>query len=89
MSGKRGEDGEKKKKLIDVCCLQKVILGGQVCKMLRMEGRTYKLWWSGIGDGIGGVKVMVEELCEQDAEETRVTERVMAFMLKWILKWMC
>ena len=33
-------------------------------RMLRMKARRYKLWWSGKGDGVGGVAVMVmEELC--------------------------
>ena len=27
--------------------------------MLGMEGRRYKLWWCGKGDGVGGVRVMV------------------------------
>ena len=33
--------------------------------MLGMKGRRYELWWSGKGDGVCGVGVMVkEELCE-------------------------
>ena len=32
--------------------------------MLRMNERRYKVWWSGKGDGVGGVGVMVKkELC--------------------------
>ena len=44
-----------------------------------MEGRRYKLWWSGKGDGVGGVGVMVkEELCERLVEVRRVSDRVMS-----------
>ena len=32
--------------------------------MLGMTLRIYELWWSGKGDGVGGMGVMVkEELC--------------------------
>ena len=40
-------------------------LRGQGAKLLVMEGRRYKLWWSGKGDGAGGVGVIVEELYEE------------------------
>ena len=34
-----------------------------------MKGRRYKLCWSGKGDGVSGVRVMVkEELCEKVIE---------------------
>ena len=37
--------------------------------MLRMKVRRYRLWWSGKGDGVGGVGVMVkEELCAKVLE---------------------
>ena len=37
--------------------------------MLAMKGRRYKLWWSGKGDGVGGVGDMVtDELCEKVVE---------------------
>ena len=29
--------------------------------MLGMKGRRYRLWWSGKGDGVGGVGVMAKE----------------------------
>ena len=29
--------------------------------MLGMKGRRYRLWWSGNGDGVGGVGVMVKD----------------------------
>ena len=37
--------------------------------MLGMKGRRYKLLWSGKGDGVGGVGVVVlEGLCEMTVE---------------------
>ena len=37
--------------------------------MLGMRGRKYKLWWSGKGDGVCGVGIMVKvELCEKVLE---------------------
>ena len=42
-------------------------------RMLGMKGRRYELWWSGKGDGIGGVGVMVkEERCYKVIEVRRV-----------------
>ena len=46
---------ELSKRVVDVCCLQEVRWIGQRYWMLWMEGRIYKLWWSGNGDGVGGV----------------------------------
>ena len=46
--------------------------------MLGMKGRTYKLWWSGKGDGVGGVRFMVKEkLCEKVLDVRMVSDRVM------------
>ena len=43
--------------------------------MLGMKGRKYNLWWSGVGDGVGGVGVMVkEELREKEVEVRRVSD---------------
>ena len=41
--------------MIDVCCLPEVRWRGLCARMLGM-----KLWWSGKGDGVGGVGVMVK-----------------------------
>ena len=38
--------------MIDVCCLQEVRLRGQDVRLLAMNGRRYKLWWSERGDGV-------------------------------------
>ena len=59
----------------DDCCLQEVTWRGQGARMLGMKGRRYKLWWSGKGDKVGGVGIMVkEELCEMVIEVGRVSD---------------
>ena len=43
-----------------------------------MKGSTYRLCWTGEGDGVDGVGVMVkDELCEKVLEVRRVSDRVM------------
>ena len=39
-----------------------------------MDERGYKLWLTGKGDGVGAVKVMVKELCEEVVEVRRVSD---------------
>ena len=51
--------------------------------MLGIEGRKYKLWWFGKGDGVGGAGVMVmEELCEKVVEVRRVNDNYDLLFLK-------
>ena len=45
--------------------------------MLGIKGWEYKLWWSGKGDGVGGMGVMVKELYEKVVEVRRVSDRLM------------
>ena len=47
-----------------MCCLQELRWRGQGSRMLGMKGRRYKLQWSGKGDGVGGIEVMMEKLVE-------------------------
>ena len=50
--------------------------------MLGIKGRRYELWWSGKGDGVCGVGVMVkEELCEKVLEVRRICDRVMTLVV--------
>ena len=64
-----------------MCCLQ-VRWRGQVVRMLAMKGKRYKLWWSGKGDGFGGVGVMVkEELCGKVVKVRRVSDGVMTVVV--------
>ena len=68
--------------MIDVCCVQEVRWRGQGARMLGMEGRRYKLLWSGKGDGVGGVDVMVkEELCEKVVEVRMASDTVMTLVV--------
>ena len=68
--------------MIDVCCLQGVRSGGQGVWMVGMKGGRYKLCWSGKGDGVGGVGVMVKvELCEQVVGVIRVSDGVMTVVV--------
>ena len=47
-----------------------------------VKGRRYRLWWSGISDGTGGVGVLVrEELCEKVVEVRRKSDRVMTVVM--------
>ena len=48
--------------MIDVCCLQEVGWRGQGDRMLEIKWR-YKLCWSGKVYGVGGVGVMVKDMC--------------------------
>ena len=74
--------------MIDVHCLQEVRWRGQGARMLGMKDMRHKLWWSGKGDGVSGVVVMMmEEMCEKVVEVRRASDRVMTVVL--VLKRMC
>ena len=58
--------------MIDVCRSWEMRHKDQ---MLGVKERGYKLWWSGKGDGDGGVEVMVKEyLCVKVVEVRRVSD---------------
>ena len=90
---------ELRKRKMDVCCLQEVRWRGQRVRFMGVKGRRYKLWWSGNGDGTGGVGVLVkEELCEKVVEVQKKSDRVMTvvialeekvvrIMFLWSAKW--
>ena len=91
---KGGDVCEKlRKRMIDVRYLQEVRWREQGARMLGMNGRTYKLWWSGKGDGIGGVGVLEkEQLCEMVVEVRKVSDRVMTFVVifeDFVLRLIC
>ena len=76
---------ELRKRMIDVCCLQEVRWRGQGARMQGMKGRRYKLQWSGKGDGVGGVGVMVkEQLCEKVVEVRRVSDGVVIVVVVFV-----
>ena len=69
MSGRGTEVcDELRKRRMNVCCLQELRWRGQGARFMDVKGRRYKLWWSGSSDGIGGVGVLVKELCEKLCE---------------------
>lgn len=70
---------ELRRRMVDVCCLQEVRWRGQGSRFIGVQGRRYKLWWSGNDAGNGGVGILVkEELCESVLEVRRKSDRVMA-----------
>ena len=75
-SGKRVTICEEQRMMIDVCCEYEIRWRREGSRMLWMKVRRYKLWWSVKGDGVGGVGVMVKELCEKVIEVRRVSDRV-------------
>ena len=77
---------ELRKTMVDVRCLQ-MRWKGQGARMQEMKGRAYKLWWSRKGDGIDGMGVMVNELCEKVVEVRWVSDRVMTVVI--VFKGVC
>ena len=57
LSGQEEDCKEVRKRIVDVCRLQ-VRWRGQGSRMM---GRRLKFWWSGSGDGVSDVLVMVKE----------------------------
>ena len=49
--------------------------------MLEMKGKSYDLWLSAKGDGVGVVGVMEEGLCEKVVEVRRVSDRMMTVVV--------
>ena len=64
-----------------MCCQEKVRWRGQGARFVGCRDRRYKLWWSGNNDGIGGVGILVKELCEKVVEVQRKSDRGMAMVL--------
>ena len=50
-------------------------------RLMGLQGRKYKLWWSGNQEGYGGVGVLVKKLCDQVIEVRRVNDRVMSLAI--------
>ena len=67
------------KRNVDLCCLQEVRWRGRGARLKGLQGRRYKLWWSGNQEGHGGEGVLVkEELYDKVVEVRRVNDRVMS-----------
>ena len=63
-----------------VCCLQEVRWRGEGARFFGVKGKRFILWWCG-NDKIGGVGILVKELCEKVVEVRRRSDRVMAIGL--------
>ena len=72
---------ELKKRRVDVCCIQKVRWKDQGARFVGTSERRYKLCWSGNDAGLGGVKILVEELSGRVVEVRRKSDRVMTSVL--------
>ena len=82
MSGRGTEVCEElRKRRVNVCCLQEMRWRGRRARFMGVKGRRYKLWWSGYSDGMGGVGVLVKELCEKVVEVRRKSDRVMTVVM--------
>ena len=68
--------------MVDVCCLLEVRWGVQSFRILRIDGRRYKFWWSGKDEGVGRMGVVVKvELYEKVVDVRIVGNKVMAVVL--------
>ena len=55
-------------------CLQEVRWKQQSSRMLGMEQRRYRFWWSGKRDGVDGLSCGERELCWEMEEVSRVSD---------------
>ena len=61
---------------VDLCCVQEVTLRGCGARLIGLQGREYKLWWSGNQEGYGGIGVVVkQEMYDEVTEVRRVNDR--------------
>ena len=78
LAGKGEVCEELRKRMIDMCCMQEM----RWRDLGAMDGgRRYKVWWSGKGNGVGGVEVMLEELCEKLVKVRGLSDRVMTVLI--------
>ena len=93
LNGKRVEVcDELWKSNVDLCCLQEFRWRGCWTRLIGLQGRKYKLWWSGNQEGYGGVDVQVkEELCDKVVEVRNVNYRVryLTIVLEEVVRVVC
>ena len=70
-----------RKRKVDVCGLQEVRWKKEGTQFFGTFERRYKLWWSGNSSGIGGVEILVKQLCEKVVDVLRKSDRVMVIVL--------
>ena len=61
--------------------LQEVRWKNEGTRFLGVFRRRYKLWWSGNRSAIGGVRILVKELCQKVIDVRRKSDRVMVVVL--------
>src|SRR6267154_6784705 len=62
MSGRDGELADMAgRRGLDFCCFQETRWKGEANKWLGEDGRRYKFFWKGCGEGLAGVGVLVAE----------------------------
>ena len=74
------------KRNVDLRCFHEV--GWRRCgaRLIGLQGRRCKLWWSGNQKGYGGVGVLAkEELYDKVVEVRRVNDRVMSLAIVFFL----
>ena len=70
------------KRNVDMCCIQEVRWRGRGARLIGVQGRRYKLWWSGNKEGCSGLGVLAKEkLYDKVAEVRRVSVRVMSLAI--------
>ena len=72
---------ELRKRKVDVCGLQVIRWKNESTRVLGILRRRYKLWWSGNISGIGGIVILVQEVCEKVVDFPRKSDRVMVIVL--------
>ena len=81
------------KRNVGLCCLHEVRWRGCGARLIGLQGRRCKLWWSGNQEGYDGVGVLVkEELYDKVVEVRKVNDRVMSLVIvfrKWSELYMC
>ena len=83
MSGRSVEVAEMAgRRRLDFCCVQETRWKGGSARMLEGEGFSYKFYWMGCEEGVGGVGVLVaERWIEKVIEVRRVNERILVVRL--------
>ena len=73
---------ELRQRNLELCCLLEVRWRGCGARLISLQGRKYKLWWSGSQEGNDGVGMWVkEELHDKVVEVRRVNNRVMSLSM--------
>ena len=62
----------------DICCLQETRYRNQGCTVFGSNEEKYKFWYSGNGEGVGGVGIMMKNIMTESViEVVRLSDRLM------------